>query len=116
MNWPPDLVDITRYLAVSLHLLHCSTLTVTPQRGDVLRALHASAKSESWTECRGRVGQELSNPGASSIELIPKVLRRIPVLLFAGDQDFICNYMGIESMIQAMTWNNGTGLGVRVLI
>lgn len=34
------------------------------------------------------------------------------MLLFAGDQDFICNYMGIESMMQAMTWNGGTGLGV----
>jgi hypothetical protein len=34
------------------------------------------------------------------------------VLIFAGDQDFICNYMGLESMIQAMTWNGGTGLGV----
>ncbi len=33
-------------------------------------------------------------------------------MLFAGDQDFICNYMGIESMIQSMTWNGDTGLGV----
>lgn len=37
------------------------------------------------------------------------------MLLFAGDQDFICNYVGIESMIQAMSWNGGTGLGVSCL-
>ena len=37
------------------------------------------------------------------------------VLLFAGDQDLICNYVGIENLIQAMTWNGATGLGVRVL-
>jgi carboxypeptidase C (cathepsin A) len=34
-------------------------------------------------------------------------------MLFAGDQDFICNYMGQEALIKAMTWNGGTGLGVR---
>jgi carboxypeptidase D len=82
------------------------------QRRDVVTALHATAKSESWAECRGRIGQEMHNSSPSSVELIPKVLERIPVLLFAGDQDFICNYMGIESMIKAMTWNGGTGLGV----
>ena len=34
------------------------------------------------------------------------------MLFFAGDQDFICNYVGIENMIKAMSWNGGTGLGV----
>lgn len=33
-------------------------------------------------------------------------------MLFAGDQDFICNYVGIESLIQGMEWNGETGLGV----
>lgn len=46
--------------------------------------------------------------------ILPRVLERIPVMLFAGDQDLICNYVGIESLIQAMTWNGGTGLGVRL--
>jgi len=32
-------------------------------------------------------------------------------LLFAGDQDLICNYVGQESLIQSLTWNGGTGLG-----
>lgn len=97
MNWPPDLVDITSYLG----------------RKDVVSALHANAKSESWTECRGRIHSEFNDKAsASSIELIPKVLEKIPMLFFAGDQDFICNYVGIESMIKAMSWNGGTGLGV----
>lgn len=34
------------------------------------------------------------------------------MLIFAGDQDIICNYIGIEAMINAMTWNGATGLGV----
>lgn len=34
------------------------------------------------------------------------------MMLFAGDQDLICNYVGIESMVQSMTWNGEKGLGV----
>ena len=34
------------------------------------------------------------------------------MLLFAGDQDLICNYMGIERMVQGMEWGGGRGLGV----
>ncbi|KAH7926806.1 alpha beta-hydrolase [Leucogyrophana mollusca] len=96
MQWPPDLKNISSYLA----------------RKDVINAFHASAKSESWVECLGRVGTELHDKqSASSITLLPGVLEKIPVLLFAGDQDFICNYMGIESMIKSMTWNGERGLG-----
>lgn len=36
-------------------------------------------------------------------------------MLFAGDQDMICNYVGMENMMQAMTWNGATGLGVSSL-
>lgn len=50
----------------------------------------------------------------SSITLLPSVLEKIPVLLFAGDQDYICNYMGIENMIKSMSWNGEKGLGVSV--
>ena len=44
------------------------------------------------------------------------MLEKIPVMLFVGDQDLICNYVGIESMIQAMTWNGETGLGVSMFV
>lgn len=36
-------------------------------------------------------------------------------MLFAGDQDFICNYMGIEALIANMEWSGEKGLGVSVL-
>ena len=84
------------------------------QRPDVLGSLHAQAKSEAWVECQSRVGRELgSAKDPSSITVLPRLLERIPVMLFAGDQDFICNYLGQESLIQALAWNGGTGLGVR---
>jgi carboxypeptidase D len=47
----------------------------------------------------------------SSITLVPRILEKIPIMLFAGDQDLICNYVGIEALISALTWNGGTGLG-----
>jgi len=85
------------------------------QRKDVVSALHAEAKSESWVECIGRVGTEWQDYlSASSVTLLPALLEKMPILLFAGDQDFICNYMGIESTIKSLTWNGETGLGVGV--
>ncbi|KAK7470149.1 Cell death protease [Stygiomarasmius scandens] len=96
MNWPPDIKPVTDYL----------------DRKDVVRALHAEDHSQSWVECRGRIHQELhERQSNSSITVMPRVLERIPVLIFAGDQDLICNYVGLESMIKSMTWNGETGLG-----
>lgn len=35
----------------------------------------------------------------------------MPVLIFAGDQDVICNYVGQEMFLKEMTWNGEKGLG-----
>jgi carboxypeptidase D len=83
------------------------------QRKDVVNALHASAHTESWTECRSPLHSAFhERTENASITIIPKVLAKIPVLIFAGDQDLICNYVGLEAMIKEMTWNGATGLGV----
>ena len=54
-----------------------------------------------------------SSPRAS-VTILPRVLEKIPVMIFAGDQDLICNYVGLEAMMQGMAWNGATGLGVRI--
>ncbi|KAJ7129157.1 Alpha/Beta hydrolase protein [Mycena epipterygia] len=96
MNWPPDIGPVTTYL----------------DRPEVVRALHADRHPGSWVECRGRIHQEFHERlSDSSITVLPKVLARIPVLIFAGDQDLICNYVGLEAMIKAMEWNGAKGLG-----
>ncbi|TCD68479.1 Cell death protease [Steccherinum ochraceum] len=96
MNWPPDLKDIGTYL----------------HRPDVVRALHATAAPVPWTECRGVIHTNFNTRHSnSSITIIPRMLERIPLMLFAGDQDFICNYVGIETLVQSMTWNGEKGLG-----
>jgi len=77
-----------------------------------VRALHATAHPGSWVECRHDVHVAFhEKTSESSITVLPRVLSKIPVLIFAGDQDLICNYIGLENMIKALTWNGATGLG-----
>ena len=119
MNWPPDLKHMYTYLRVSTRS-PCDTYLLLadrgPQRPEVVRAIHASASSQTWTECRGNIHHAFNTEHSpSAITVLPRVLSKIEVLLFAGDQDLICNYVGIENLIQAMTWNGATGLGVCLL-
>ncbi|KDR84091.1 hypothetical protein GALMADRAFT_236745 [Galerina marginata CBS 339.88] len=96
MNWPPAMNHVTTMLG----------------RPEVAHALHATAHPGNWRECRSDVHlafHEKTSESASSV--LPRVLAKIPVLIFAGDQDLICNYVGLENMIRALTWNGATGLG-----
>jgi len=77
-------------------------------------ALHATEHSTTWVECNGRVGSSLRNVDSpASVHLIPGILEKgVKVMMFAGDEDLICNYVGIERMIDSMTWGGETGFGV----
>lgn len=78
-----------------------------------MNALHAIAPSGNWIECRRSVHSAFHEYSENaSITLLPQILTKIPVLIFAGDQDLICNYVGLEAMIKEMTWNGAKGLGV----
>ena len=116
MNWPPDLKDVYTYLHVRLNptslISHHSCLSV--QRKDVVSAIHATAKAEAWTECSSMVSQSFyTKTSPASVTLLPGLLERgVRVMLFSGDQDFICNYMGTESLIGGLTWSGATGMGV----
>ncbi|KAF8760117.1 Serine carboxypeptidase [Rhizoctonia solani] len=94
---PPDLKDVYTYL----------------RRKDVTSALHATAKAEAWTECRGSVGQAFyTKTSPSSVTLLPGLLERgVRILLFSGDQDYICNYLGTERLIADLSWSGGKGMG-----
>lgn len=97
MNWPPDLPDVYTFL----------------RRPDVVTALHANKKETAWVECDGRVSSELhmkSSPAA--VALLPHILDSgIKVMMFAGEEDLICNYKGIERSIGHLTWGGQTGFG-----
>ncbi|EEH46198.1 uncharacterized protein PADG_02348 [Paracoccidioides brasiliensis Pb18] len=96
MNWPPDLRDIQPYL----------------RRKDVVKALHINEEKQTgWTECAGAVGSSLKARNSKpAVELLPGLLEEgLPILLFSGQKDLICNHVGTEDMIKNMKWSGGTG-------
>lgn len=95
MNWPPDLTYVTPYL----------------RREDVTKALHVNPqKNTGWSECSGAVGSNFRAQGSiTSAKFLPDILAEIPVLLFSGAEDLICNHLGTEAMIGNMQWNGGKG-------
>ncbi|KAH6627105.1 Alpha/Beta hydrolase protein [Chaetomium sp. MPI-SDFR-AT-0129] len=98
MNWPPDLTNVAPYL----------------RRKDVIDALHVNPnKVTGWVECNGQVGSNF-RPSKSkpSFDLLPDILSEIPVMLFSGAEDLICNHLGTESLISRLNWNGGRGFEV----
>ncbi|WAR55789.1 hypothetical protein PtB15_6B532 [Puccinia triticina] len=94
LTWPPDLADITPYLS----------------RTDVKKALHAQDHSADWVECEAKVGNNFwAKTSQPSITLFPKLLDKIKILLFSGDQDLICCHTGTERMIDHLTWGGHQG-------
>ncbi|KAF1835123.1 hypothetical protein BDW02DRAFT_496705 [Decorospora gaudefroyi] len=95
MNWPPDLEYVTPYL----------------RRPDVIQALHINPdKKTGWQECNGAVsGHFRAKNSEPSVKFLPELIEQIPVLLFSGDKDFICNHVGTEAMIKNLEWNGGKG-------
>ena len=68
-------------------------------------------------ECDNNVsGQLYLHNTPASINLLPSILESgVEVLLFAGDEDLICNYVGIERTIARMKWSGDQGLTVSYL-
>lgn len=98
MNWPPDLGFIAPYL----------------HKQEVLAALNSYEKSAAgWVECSGQVGEAMRQRVTSppSVELLPELLESIEVTMFNGDQDFVCNHLGNERLIDKLHWKGATGFG-----
>ncbi|PHH87247.1 hypothetical protein CDD83_9130 [Cordyceps sp. RAO-2017] len=95
MNWPPDLKQLTPYL----------------RRPAVVRALHVSEqRNTGWQECNGAVSSTFQSKNSRpSVELLPGLMTQIPILLFSGEEDLICNHLGTERTISNLQWNGGKG-------
>ncbi|CAF2128290.1 unnamed protein product [Rotaria magnacalcarata] len=94
MNWPVDIEYATLYL----------------HREDVMSRIYVDGKKSGWTECADSVFYTFrAYHSIPSIKLLPDLLRQIPIVLYSGERDFICNHWGTERMMDAMTWNNRTG-------
>ncbi|CAF4004761.1 unnamed protein product [Adineta steineri] len=95
-NWPPELKYVTSYL----------------RRQDVMSSININDKKVRWEECSDSVYNMFkachSKP---AVTLLPDLLQQIPIILYSGQYDLICNHRATEAMIDGMTWNNGTGFG-----
>ncbi|EXJ55526.1 carboxypeptidase D [Cladophialophora yegresii CBS 114405] len=97
MAWPPDLETVTPYL----------------RQQDVLDALHINPdKRTGWVECSGAVSSSFrARNSKPSVQLLPGILEAgVPILLFSGANDMICNHVGTEDMISNMRWLDGKGM------
>ncbi|CAF4166665.1 unnamed protein product [Adineta steineri] len=93
-NWPPELKYVTSYL----------------RRQDVMSSIHINDKKVEWTQCSDSVSDAFTAyKSKPSITLLPDLLKQIPIILYSGEYDLICNHWATEAMIDGMTWNNGTG-------
>ncbi|PWN49971.1 alpha/beta-hydrolase [Violaceomyces palustris] len=100
MNWPPTLAPMYDYL----------------KRPDVRKALRVDDKHkpEAWVECSNRVGaaMRLDRTSEASVTLLPTILEKgIKVMLFAGEEDLICNSIGVRRVAENLSWSGGKGFG-----
>ena len=94
MNWPPEVEYLAHYL----------------RRQDVMSRIHVDNRRTQWSNCSDSVFKAFrANQSTPSIKLLPDLLRQIPIMLYSGEYDLICNHWGTEKMLDAMMWNNGTG-------
>ncbi|KAL7747154.1 hypothetical protein RI367_007514 [Sorochytrium milnesiophthora] len=78
----------------------------------VQQALHAVAPGQTvrWHGVNGQINQALYwNGDQPSVELLPGLIDRIPVLLYNGDKDIICNWIGAQNTLAHVTWKGHTG-------
>lgn len=96
MHWPADLEYVKPYL----------------RRSDVLDALHVDKdKNTGWVECNDKVSSAFSaKVSRPSVKLLPDLLEQIPIVLFSGDKDLICNHIGTENLINNLEWNGAVGM------
>ncbi|CAO3688037.1 unnamed protein product [Rhizopus stolonifer] len=94
LSWPYELSDMTKYLRLN----------------EVKKAIHAEKQSLGWKECSSTVSMELNgDQSPPSYYLLPEIIEQIPVLLYNGEYDLVCNSLGIEYLIANMTWAGSKG-------
>jgi len=81
------------------------------RKPETLEALNVNTKeSASWESCNMKVNKDFRNDWMKSfMSKIPPLLEnKIQVLIYAGDADFICNWMGNKAWVLAMDWPGKT--------
>jgi carboxypeptidase C (cathepsin A) len=78
-------------------------------RQDVMTLLNATGTTSGWTACADSPYFGLEGDiEQSSAFLIPGILAQIPVLIYNGNEDLICNYFGTNAWSDALNWPGQT--------
>merc|ERR1719373_383837 len=86
-----------------------SALDDLMKSSDVQQSLNVSSKAN-WEECSNSVHAYMSNDWFFNVEpYIPTMLDDggYKVLIYAGVEDFICNWYGNREWVEAMEWSGG---------
>ncbi|KAK8920626.1 Carboxypeptidase Y A [Metarhizium anisopliae] len=78
-------------------------------RKDVMEALGVEVAN--FKTCNDHVNAAFQQAGDWFLPIqkhIPTLLEKIPVLIYAGDVDFICNWLGNEAWTKALPWPGQT--------
>ncbi|TPX14349.1 uncharacterized protein E0L32_005545 [Thyridium curvatum] len=74
-------------------------------RKDIMDAL--GAEVDSYDSCNFDINRNFLFQGdwmQPFHRLVPKLLDQIPVLIYAGDADYICNWLGNQAWTEALEW------------
>lgn len=93
LNWPYELKYVTPFL----------------QQDSVRESLHVT-ESRQWRECKGMVGRRLrADADKPAVHLLPEIAAHVPLVLFNGNLDIICNYLGQELYLNKLEWGGKRG-------
>jgi cathepsin A (carboxypeptidase C) len=79
-------------------------------RREVMEAL--GVEVDSYESCNTDINRDFLFHGDwmfPMYRLVPELLKKIPVLIYAGDADFICNWLGNRAWVNALEWEGQDG-------
>jgi len=80
-------------------------------RADVRARLGVPSNVRRWEECSNPVNRRFHKDWMHNFDKkIPDLLNaNIPVLIYAGDQDYICNWIGNKRWVLSLKWSGAAG-------
>ena len=76
---------------------------------DTKKKLHVDSHNPQWQTCNMGVNMEFHTDWMKDFSgYVADLLNDdVPALIYAGDVDFICNYLGNKAWVNALEWKDG---------
>lgn len=93
MEWPFELTYLKKFLSTDRFLNFLNL-----------------KKKINWIECNPQTKQKFTQKKSySSFNLLPNLLKKLIIVIHVGDDDMVCNYIGLEKTLDFLTWNGQKG-------